>query len=134
MEAQTVDFYLVQRSKGITYTLEPVSLSLTKNNIEDLIRELTKVSMGKKGRARCTFEAFVRTMMMQKMVVSVVTYLPLKVSVRPHMVHDGFETRLTPSDRRGELFTSLPRLSSGSKTTQTPHRHAPASKTVHLCL
>jgi len=80
MAAQTLEFYLVRPVNGITYALEPVSISLDHHNVQDLILQLTKVSMGKKSRTRCTFEAFVRTMMMQKMVVSVVTYLPLQVS------------------------------------------------------
>jgi len=98
MDTQTVDFYLVRHLNGITYYLEPVSLSLSHKSMENLILQLTKVSMGKKSRTRCTIEAFLRTIMMQKMVVSVVTYLPLQVSVRTYPLYDSHEIKLTSPD------------------------------------
>jgi len=136
MEAQSFEFYLVRHLNGITYTLEPVSFKLTQNSLEDLILQLTKLSMGKKTRMGSTLEAFVRTIMMQKMVVSVVSYLPLQISVCTctYLFHGSLKTQLTASDRRRELFSSLPRLSPGSKTTQTPHRHATASEALLECL
>jgi len=82
MEAQTLEFHLVRHLNGIIYSLEPVTLDLTRSSLDDLVSQLTRIWMGEKSRARCTLKAFLHTMMMQRMVVSVVTYLPLQISVR----------------------------------------------------